>query len=333
MRPRRPRRTRSTSPWGSPPTRGWTPCAPRSPTAKRTGTASGSSSRAGRCACRPTRGPSSSRASRPRSRSGRTISRASSTPRAGSCSCAGSSARGSCGLWTPERRRRVAEGALRLLGAAGEVGRLFRGLLDDVDLVDDPVRGAEADGPRPLAAALGADELEVADPVETLGLAERVLGGLEREGVGRAAAVAVEVDAAVGVRSQESGHVAVADAAVVEALGKHDDVAGEAVAAHVRGLPHVARLRLAAQRLVERLPELRAATVALAVRADDEERMVDGDARRPAARERGHEVEAAQILLVVDLELEEALLARPRRAEVELPPAVRAPLRLLDEQE
>jgi hypothetical protein len=151
--------------------------------------------------------------------------------------------------------------------------------------------------------------------------------------VERAAAVAVEPDPPPAVVLEERPDVPDADAPEVEALREADDVAGEAVAADVRRLPDRFRPARATERLVEGSPVLRAAAVALAVRADDQERLVDGDGRRAASGERGGEVEVDEIVVAVELERVEALRAGPRRAEVERSAAVRAALGLLDEEE
>ena len=63
------------------------------------------------------------------------------------------------------------------------------------------------------------------------------------------------------------------------------------------------------QRVVERPPVQRAAAVALAVRADDEERPSTGSPRL-AAGERRREVDAEQVVVVLELQLEEPLLPR-----------------------
>ncbi len=195
------------------------------------------------------------------------------------------------------------------------------------------VRRAEADAPRVLAAALGAEQHEVVDPEEPLGLAERALGGLHREGVRAAAAVAVEVDAARGERARRARDVARLDAAVERPVREHDDVAGEAVAADVGRLPDLAGRSGRAERVVQRAPVARAAAVALAVRADDEERVRDRLERRVAAGERAGEVDAVEVVLVLDLEPEQPLLARARRREEHAPAGLSAPLRLLDEEQ
>ena len=162
----------------------------------------------------------------------------------------------------------------------------------DVDLEDSLLRPAEADTPGVVAFGAAADEREVVDAEQTLGLTDRLLRGLDLEAVGSAATVAVEVDLALVVGGEQAAGVPRLDPAVVERLREDDDVPGEAVAADVGRLPDPARLRLAPQRVVDRAPVLGAAAVALAVGADDEQRLLDRDARRLLGRERGGEVEA-----------------------------------------
>jgi hypothetical protein len=109
------------------------------------------------------------------------------------------------------------------------------------------------------------------------------------------------------------------DATVVDAVGEHDEVAGEAVAADVRHLPDPFVLDLLAHRVVERTAELGATAVVLAVRADEEQRVLD---RISGARELDAEK------LVVPLEFEAphgaARLRDENREAVGTPP-VRAP--------
>ena len=59
-------------------------------------------------------------------------------------------------------------------------------------------------------------------------------------------------------------------------MRKADEVAGEAIAADVRGLPDPVGLELVGERVVERAAVARAAGVVLAVRADQQERVLDG---------------------------------------------------------
>ena len=139
-----------------------------------------------------------------------------------------------------------------------------------------------------------------------------MLGRLHGARVRASPAVAVEIDASVVVRSDEAGGVGRAHAPVVEAVREHDDVACEPVAAHVRRLPHVVGVRRQAERVVERASVQRAAPIALPVGADDEEWPVDGVKRRAAGQERAGEIDAAEVVLVLDLEPEEPLLSRVR---------------------
>jgi hypothetical protein len=159
------------------------------------------------------------------------------------------------------------------------------------------------------------------------------LGRLHAERVGGAAAIALEVDAPVEVVVEDRVEVLLADAAVEKPLGQDDDVAGEAVAAHVRRLPDPFGVDLPLQPVVERPPVLRAAAVALSVRADDEERVLDRDSRGAPVEKRRSEVVADEVVVVVELEPIQPLLAGPAAAQVEHPALVGAPFRPLDEEE
>ena len=93
------------------------------------------------------------------------------------------------------------------------------------------------------------------------------------------------MDPAVEVGVEQRIEIVVVDAPVVEALREDDDVPREAVAADVGRLPDPGGVDLALEGVVERTPVLRTAAVALPVRADDEERMLDRDAWRPTVEE------------------------------------------------
>ena len=105
------------------------------------------------------------------------------------------------------------------------------------------------------------------------------------------------------------------DAPVVEALRQTDEVSREAIAADVRHLPGPLGVELVPQSLVQRPSVAGAARIVLAVRADEEER-VPGRAARP-------QVDAAEILVGLELEARQALLALPGRGGIrdELRPA------------
>ncbi len=122
-------------------------------------------------------------------------------------------------------------------------------------------------------------------------------------------------------------------APVVEALRENDDVACEAVAADVGRLPHTVGLRRSAEGVVEWPAVPRAARVTLAVRADHEQRFLHRRCLGRCARERRDEVELAQVVLMVDLELEQPLVPLLRRSEEHHPARPRSPLRLPDEEE
>jgi hypothetical protein len=177
------------------------------------------------------------------------------------------------------------------------------------------------------------DELDAVDRSHPGRLPHRTLGSLHGERVPGTAAIAVQPDLACLVGVEKRAHVLVFDSSVVEPLGQADHVARKAVAADVRRLPDPSRVRLPAEAIVERSAELRAAAIALTVRADDVERMFDRYPRRVAAPEGPDEVEGGQVVVPLELELEEALFARPRATEVDEAPTLTAKLRLLHEQE
>src|SRR5688500_7096425 len=169
-------------------------------------------------------------------------------------------------------RRHKATGVLRSDGCTREVDRLVADLRPDGHLVGVAL-GLQL---HPPLIPLGANtrENDSVDRSQPHRLTDESLGGLHRKGVRRAPAITIEVDLAREVGIQERPHVLVADPPEVETLREADDVAGEAIAADVRGLPDPRRLRLGTQALVELMAVLRAAPVTLSVRTDDEERML-----------------------------------------------------------
>jgi hypothetical protein len=93
------------------------------------------------------------------------------------------------------------------------------------------------------------------------------------------------------------------DAPVVGTVRKDDEIACEAIAADVARLPRPARFHLFPYGVVERTAVLGAAAVVLAVRADEEERLLD---------ERAGLLEVETDQIVVALEVDPAQLG-PRR--------------------
>src|SRR5215210_8340358 len=108
-------------------------------------------------------------------------------------------------------------------------------------------------------------------------------------------------------------------AAVVDAVRHHDEVACKPVAADVGRLPDPFVLDLLAYGVVERPAELRAAAVVLAVRADEEERVVD----RPPGRS---EIDAEEVVVALELHAAKLRLGGVRtgdvREEAVAPPAI-----------
>ena len=211
-----------------------------------------------------------------------------STMQDASCCSDDSCARGSCD---------VAPRSPELLRRAGEVRRLAV-LAPDLDVVPRP-RRLDARTP---AFALGLDlrDPDVVDAEQSRRLAHGSLCGLRGEPVARATPVGGQVDATLQRCLDHRPGVSRLDAAVVDAVGERDEVAGEAVAADVSRLPCPPVLDLLADRLVERPAVPGAATVVLPVRADEKEGVLD----RRACR---FEVEPDQV--VVTLELEPAQVA------------------------
>src|SRR2546428_7360922 len=175
--------------------------------------------------------------------------------------------------------------------AARQVGQLS-GLLLDLDLQHAPAY-AEAN-------RLASDELEVADAGQPGLRAHGSLGSLDGERVARAPAVQLEVDAPGQVLVEQEPRVLAADAPEPQALGQADEIAREPVAADVRALPEPARLGLVAQRREQGAAVARAAPVVLAVRADEEERVVDRLACGVEV-----EVEVEEVLIAAELGAEE----------------------------
>ena len=110
-------------------------------------------------------------------------------------------------------------------------------------------------------------------------------------------------------RREQARDVARLDATVVRAMRERNDVPCEAVAADVGRLPHVAGRPSPAERVVQRPALAGAAAFALAVRAHDDKRVSDGPQRRAVAGERARQVDAVEVVLVLDLEPEKTLPA------------------------
>ena len=109
-----------------------------------------------------------------------------------------------------------------------------------------------------------------------------MLGLLHRPGLPGPPPVPVRRHRAALVRVDRRGGRARADRPVVQAVRQDHQVGGEPVPAHVRGLPHLPGMP-DHQGLRERRAEPRAAGAPLAVRADQEHRVI------PASPERRHD--------------------------------------------
>src|SRR5262249_51245534 len=97
------------------------------------------------------------------------------------------------------------------------------------------------------------------------------------------------------------------DAPEVEPLRQAHEVAGEAITPDVAALPHPIVLDLLAEGVVEHAPEPGAATVVLAVRADEQERMFERLAR-------AREGELEHVLGLLELGAEELAVPLGRAA-------------------
>ncbi len=157
-----------------------------------------------------------------------------------------------------------------------------------------------------LAIALDLRDSNVGETEEPGRLAHGPFRGLRREAVARAAPVARQVDATLEHGLDDRPSVRGLDPAVVDTVRERDDVSGEPVAPDVRRLPRPALLDLLAQRFVDRTAVPGAAAVVLAVRADEEDRVLDECAGDP-------EVEPDQVVVAFELEPAKltAFLRRP----------------------
>ena len=175
----------------------------------------------------------------------------------------------------------------------------------DVDRIARSARG-ELDGPA-LPCTLDRDQPHVGDTPHAGQLANRAFGGLNGEGVARAPPVGGQVDLAAERALEQRPRLRRPDAAVEDTVGQGDEVAGEPVATDVRRLPHPLLVDLLAHGGIERPAELRAATVVLPMRADEEEGVVDGVAG-------ACELDSEQIVVVLELEPSQLALrlGRPR---------------------
>ena len=116
------------------------------------------------------------------------------------------------------------------------------------------------------------------------------------------------------------------DAAVVDAVGKDDEVAGEPVTADVGRLPDPLLVDLLAHGVVERPAELRAAAIVLAMGAHEEERVLD-----LIAGARKIELEQVVVALELDAAQRPLRLGRARHERDEPVPA--AALLAADEED
>jgi hypothetical protein len=186
--------------------------------------------------------------------------------------------------------------------------------------------------PRPLRVLEGdvgtarLDEVEAIEPQHARCCAHVCFGRLDVERVARASAVVRQRDAAGEVLVEDPDRLFALDAPVVVAVRKADEVAGEAVAADVRALPDRLLFELLRERLEQRAPVPGAAGVVLAVRADQEERLRDRVAR-------GGEVERAQVVVRLERETAELLLALARRRRERAQLGAAAPVRSADEEQ
>src|ERR1043165_3673128 len=147
----------------------------------------------------------------------------------------------------------------------------------DARLVHAPRRGPRAlDAPRVAARALRGAKPERLDRVQPRRRAHEELRGLRLVRVARAPAKLVEHHAPLAVLLDGAPARLLADVRVEESVREAEEVGGEAVAADVRRLPDRLACR-APQGVVQGDAELGAALVALAVRADEEERLAGDD--------------------------------------------------------
>jgi hypothetical protein len=146
--------------------------------------------------------------------------------------------------------------------------------------VDFELRAPGGDGrPPAVAGAREAADAHLGEAEQSRLLTHRPLGRLSRERMAGAAAIPRQVDAPSKRGLDHRERVARVDAAVIDAVRQRHEVAGEAIAADVGRLPDPLLVDELAHRVVERTPIDGAAAVVLAMRADQEERVLDGRAR------------------------------------------------------
>jgi hypothetical protein len=213
------------------------------------------------------------------------------------------------------RARDVEAGAARRLRLAGQKGLGAELELHLHAVGDARDLGGEVDRPAPVADALPRLEPEVVEAEEPGLLPHPPFRRLHRERVTGAAAVAGERDPPRPVVAVHLGGALGVEPAEVEALRQADDVAGEAVAADVARLPHPLRVGIPVQLRAQLAPEAGAARVALAVGADEHERVRERlPGRGRVAPERGRHVEGEQVAVRVEHERVEPRTPLPRRA-------------------
>jgi hypothetical protein len=152
------------------------------------------------------------------------------------------------------------------------------------------------DGHEPaLVRPRDAADAHVEDPEEPGLFPHSAFGSLSGKRMAGAAAIVLQVHPPIERGLDHRQRLARIHAAVVDAVRQGDEVAREPVAADVGRLPHPLVLDELTHRVVERTAVDGTAAVVLAVRADQEERMLD---RRSGARH----VELEQVVVAFELD-------------------------------
>ncbi len=133
------------------------------------------------------------------------------------------------------------------------------------------IRGGEGDG-RTIPIGFDGCQGNVGDAIETEAETQLLLGHLRRRRPRRSAAQQGRIEAAREIGVREPRAVGRRDAAIDDAVGQADEIAGEPMPAEVGALPGPLGM-VGGQGGHEHATAERAAGVALAVRADEEDRV------------------------------------------------------------
>src|SRR5262245_17750160 len=169
-------------------------------------------------------------------------------------------------------------------------------LFAKVDLHGAAAAGGDGHGPAAVVPTARGDEPQVVEPEEPCVQPDRALRRLDGERIAGAAAISVEVDPPGEELVQDRRCTGAVEPAVVEPVWQADEVAREPISTDVRRLPQPVGVDLVRQRVVERPAVARAAGIVLAVRAYQQQRVVDELPRST------REIDTCEVLVVLEVD-------------------------------